>query len=86
MLVCMDSIVSLLIAIVPLLVVPTPALVVVMPIVRSALRDLPGWTLDVWWLTSFDGRVGKGWSFLVDVSAAEADRVLSSREFTIRAG
>ena len=38
MLVCMDSIVSLLIAIVPLLVVPTPALVVVVPIVRSALR------------------------------------------------
>lgn len=27
----------------------------------------PGWTVDVWWLTSFDGRVGKGWSFLVDV-------------------
>jgi hypothetical protein len=44
------------------------------------------WTLDVWWLTSFDGRVGKGWSFLVDPSASEADRVLSSREFTIRAG
>jgi hypothetical protein len=38
MLVCIDSIVSLLIAIVPLLVVLTPALVVVMPIVRSALR------------------------------------------------
>ena len=38
MLVCIDSIVSLLITIVPLLVVPTPALVVVMPIVRSALR------------------------------------------------
>ena len=38
MLVCMDSTISLLIAIVLLLVVPTPALVVVMPIVRLALR------------------------------------------------
>lgn len=42
------------------------------------------WTLDVWWLTSFDGRVGKGWSFLVDAQAGEP--VIAAREFTIRAG
>jgi hypothetical protein len=41
------------------------------------------WTLDVWWLTAFDGRLGRGWSFLVDVPQK---RVMSSREFTIRAG
>jgi len=45
-----------------------------------------GWTLDVWWLTAFDGRIGRGWSFLVDVSAPEPDRVVDSREFTVRAG
>jgi hypothetical protein len=41
------------------------------------------WTIDVWWLTSFDGRLGKGWSFLVDVTA---NQVVAAREFTIRAG
>lgn len=45
----------------------------------------PRWTLDVWWLTAFDGRIGRGWSFLVDTSA-EGERVLASREFTVRAG
>jgi hypothetical protein len=44
------------------------------------------WTLDVWWLTAFDGRIGRGWSFLVDPSAADGERVLASREFTVRAG
>lgn len=45
------------------------------------------WTLDVWWLTAFDGRIGRGWSFLVDHSAATAaERVVASREFTVRAG
>jgi hypothetical protein len=44
------------------------------------------WTLDVWWLTAFDGRIGRGWSFLVDPTAAEGDRVVASREFTVRAG
>lgn len=44
------------------------------------------WTLDVWWLTSFDGRVGKGWSFLVDLAEAQERQVVASREFTIRAG
>jgi hypothetical protein len=41
------------------------------------------WTIDVWWLTSFDGRIGKGWSFLVDVGGTS---VIAAREFTIRAG
>lgn len=45
------------------------------------------WTLDVWWLTAFDGRIGRGWSFLVDVGASgAAERVVASREFTVRAG
>ena len=44
------------------------------------------WTLDVWWLTAFDGRIGRGWSFLVDPTAADGERVLASREFTVRAG
>lgn len=45
----------------------------------------PRWTLDVWWLTAFDGRIGRGWSFLVDTTG-EGERVLASREFTVRAG
>ncbi len=44
------------------------------------------WTLDVWWLTAFDGRIGRGWSFLVDPLEATDKRVLASREFTVRAG
>jgi hypothetical protein len=46
--------------------------------------SLKGWALDVWWLTSFDGRVGRGWSFLVDMSA-EPPQVMATREFSIRA-
>jgi hypothetical protein len=45
---------------------------------------LPGWTLDVWWLTAFDGRMGRGWSFLVDM--ANEPKVVAAREFNIRAG
>ena len=45
----------------------------------------PRWMLDVWWLTSFDGRIGRGWSFLVDLNPGE-EQVAGSREFTIRAG
>ena len=41
------------------------------------------WTIDVWWLTAFDGRIGKGWSFLVDAEAP--DPVVAHREFTVRA-
>jgi hypothetical protein len=48
--------------------------------------NLARWTLDVWWLTSFDGRIGKGWSFLVDVGHPGAEQVVAAREFTIRAG
>lgn len=43
----------------------------------------PRWTLDVWWLTDFDGRIGRGWSFLVDPDAAEP--VVTRRPFTVRA-
>ncbi len=46
----------------------------------------PRWTLDVWWLTAFDGRIGRGWSFLVDPAEGAGKRVLASREFTVRAG
>ncbi len=43
------------------------------------------WTLDVWWLTAFDGRIGKGWSFLVDAEVAPpGDPVVAHREFTVR--
>jgi hypothetical protein len=45
---------------------------------------LPAWTLDVWWLTSFDGKMGRGWSFLVDIS--NDPQVVAAREFNIRAG
>ncbi len=44
------------------------------------------WTLDVWWLTDFDGRVGKGWSFLVDLEQKPGERVVAHREFAVRAG
>jgi hypothetical protein len=41
------------------------------------------WTLDVWWLTAFDGRIGRGYSFLVELDPAV--RILGAREFNIRA-
>src|SRR5262245_53278214 len=41
------------------------------------------WTLDVWYLLAFDGRIGTGRSFLVD-SAAKA--VVAVRDFSVRAG
>ena len=41
------------------------------------------WTIDVWWLTAFDGRIGRGWSFLVDGEAE--DPVIAHREFSVRA-
>lgn len=43
-----------------------------------------GWTVDVWWLTSFDGRTGTGFSFLVDLSGE--GQVITHREFSVRAG
>ena len=47
---------------------------------------LDPWTLDVWWLTSFDGRLGRGWSFLVDLGQTTGDPLLAAREFSVRAG
>lgn len=41
------------------------------------------WTLDVWYLLSYDGMFGQGRSFLVDIEEA---RVVSVREFTLRPG
>jgi hypothetical protein len=39
------------------------------------------WTLDVWFLLSYDGMFGQGRSFLVDM---EDERVITVREFTLR--
>jgi hypothetical protein len=39
------------------------------------------WTLDVWYLLSFDGRVGSGRSFLVDLDTQE---VVLVRDFSVR--
>jgi hypothetical protein len=43
----------------------------------------PTWTLDVWFLLAFDGRVGTGRSFLVDLDARQ---VITVRDFSVRAG
>jgi len=39
------------------------------------------WTVDVWFLVSYDGMFGKGKSFLVDI---DTRRVVVVREFTVR--
>jgi hypothetical protein len=40
------------------------------------------WTIDVWYLTDYDGLVGKGYSFVVD----PVDRqVITARDFLVRA-
>ncbi len=39
------------------------------------------WTLDVWYLMAFDGRVGTGRSFLVDLDAKD---VVAVRDFSVR--
>jgi hypothetical protein len=39
------------------------------------------WTLDVWYLLAFDGRIGTGRSFLVDLDAGE---VVAVRDFSVR--
>lgn len=39
------------------------------------------WTLDVWYLLAFDGRVGTGRSFLVDPLH---DKVIAVRDFSVR--
>ncbi|WP_428261669.1 hypothetical protein [Haliangium sp.] len=41
------------------------------------------WTLDVWYLLSFDGRVGTGRSFLVDLDTKD---IVSVRDFSVRTG
>lgn len=41
------------------------------------------WTLDVWYLLAFDGRVGSGRSLLVDITERQVIRV---RDFSVRAG
>jgi hypothetical protein len=41
------------------------------------------WTLDVWYLMAFDGRIGSGRSFLVDL---EARKVFAARDFSVRTG
>ncbi len=43
----------------------------------------PRWTLDVWYLLAFDGRVGSGRSLLVDM---QERKVVSVRDFSVRAG
>jgi hypothetical protein len=44
--------------------------------------DYPDWTVDVWYLTEFDGLLGKGYSFMVD---PRQHRVAMAREFVVRA-
>jgi hypothetical protein len=39
------------------------------------------WTIDVWYLLAFDGRVGTGRSFLVDLEVRD---VVASRDFSVR--
>ncbi len=41
------------------------------------------WTLDVWFLMQFDGRIGSGRSFLVDL---EENKVIAARDFSVRTG
>ncbi len=41
------------------------------------------WTLDVWFLQAFDGRVGSGRSFLVDPAT---NTVVAVRDFSVRTG
>jgi hypothetical protein len=41
------------------------------------------WTLDVWYLLAFDGRIGTGRSLLVDLTEK---RVITVRDFSVRAG
>ena len=69
-------------------VVETPGLVELEAVAWTPPCEsgLAAWTLDVWWLTSFDGRLGRGWSFLVDLGAVDEDPLLAAREFAVRAG
>jgi len=44
--------------------------------------EYPTWTVDVWYLTEFDGLLGKGYSFMVDPAV---HKVVLAREFVVRA-
>ncbi len=41
------------------------------------------WTLDVWYLLAFDGRIGSGRSFLIDMNASS---IVAVRDFSVRTG
>lgn len=41
------------------------------------------WTLDVWYLLAFDGRVGSGRSFLIDLVDSS---LVTTRDFSVRTG
>ena len=41
------------------------------------------WTVDVWYLLAFDGRIGTGRSFLVEIDKSE---VVAVRDFSVRTG
>ena len=43
--------------------------------------DHARWTLDVWYLLAFDGRIGTGRSFLCDL---DANQVVAVRDFSVR--
>jgi hypothetical protein len=45
--------------------------------------QLSVWTLDVWYLLQFDGRMGSGRSFLIDL---DKKKVAAVRDFSVRAG
>jgi hypothetical protein len=44
--------------------------------------DVDRWTIDVWYLTDFDGLIGRGYSFAVDPAAKI---VVTARELLVRA-
>lgn len=47
----------------------------------------PRWTIDVWYLLAFDGRMGTGRSLLVDLGERPSERrVVAVRDFSVRAG
>ncbi|MEZ4364603.1 MAG: hypothetical protein R3B48_30790 [Kofleriaceae bacterium] len=41
------------------------------------------WTLDVWYLLAFDGRIGSGRSFLIDMGSSD---IVAVRDFSVRTG
>jgi len=45
--------------------------------------DHQRWSLDVWFLLAFDGRIGSGRSFLADL---ETKQIVSVRDFSVRTG